>query len=198
MKVFQRIKEEFFPAPDEFDRTHGTDTVGLVSLFRLHINSVNKKTGYRYQTFDPNSFVKAMQPIDRDRTFIDLGCGKGRALILGNELGFCRIIGVEFSAKLAEIAERQCPAAEVVVADAAGYVFPDERVCVFLYNPFGPSVLSRVVRHLPEDFVLVYANPLHGSEIPFPLVSEFPGWKTCSRQLNPRKLPSRRASTGSF
>jgi len=156
-----RVRQEFFPACDEFDRAHGTNTAGLVSLFRLHVGSPNKKFGARYQPCDPTIFRTAIEGIERGRTFIDLGCGKGRVLIMAQEAGFRRIIGVEFSPALAEIARKQCLFAEVITGDAAQYVFPKEPLCVFMYNPFGSVVINEVVAHLPADSIVVYVTPRH-------------------------------------
>ena len=161
-----RVRAEFFPARDEFDRAHGTDTSGLVSLFRLQVSSPNKKFGVRYQPCVPAFFNNSIAGIDRDRSFIDLGCGKGRVLIMAREAGFRRIVGVEFSPVLADIARKQCPFAEVITEDAAQYVFPKESLCVFMFNPFGLTVLSKVVSHLPADSILVYVNPQHPMDIP--------------------------------
>lgn len=161
-----RLRREFFPVRDEFDRAHGTNTSGLVSLWRLHVRSHDKKFGTRYQPCDPAVFRTAVEGIERSRTFVDLGCGKGRALIMAQEAGFQRIIGVEFSAALAEIARKQCPSAEVLTGDAAQYVFPKDPLCIFMYNPFGPKVLNEVIAHLGGNSLVVYVAPQHPVDLP--------------------------------
>ena len=87
--------------------------------------------------------------------------------------------GVEFSGELCEVARRNVtafrarhPAAcdiEVVEADAAERpVAPDEDV-FFLFHPFRPVVLERVLENLaasgrarPRPLWLIYNNPEHG------------------------------------
>jgi len=138
-------------------------TSGIVSLFRLRVLGPNKLHGVRYQPVDPPTFRQCLVPLHEDWsqfTFVDLGCGKGRALLLARELGFGRIIGVEFAPALAKMARRNAPFAEVVVGDAAEYLFPTCPLVVFLYNPFDEVVLQRVVVHLPECYV-AYLNPRH-------------------------------------
>ena len=161
-----RLREEFFPVRDEFDQAHGTDTSGLVSLWHLRVCSPNKKFGIRYQPCDTAVFRAATEEVERSRTFIDLGCGKGRVLIMAHETGFQRVIGVEFSPMLAKIARRQCPFAEVVTGDAARYVFPNDPLCIFMYNPFGPAVLNEAIAHLPGNSLVVYAAPRHPVDLP--------------------------------
>src|SRR4029450_218589 len=66
---------------------------------------------------------------DRD-TFVDFGCGKGRVVHQAARRPFRRVIGVEISPHLAEIArtnlaarrhEHRCRNVEIVVSDVAEY-----------------------------------------------------------------------------
>lgn len=107
-------------------------------------------------------------------TFIDLGSGKGRALILAGEYGFKRIIGVEFAPALCEIARHNLlitqTRAEVVCRSATEFVFPKEPIVIFMYSPFTSDILERVLRNVHRDGLIVYINPRHQQVIPFPIV----------------------------
>ena len=75
----------------------------------------------------------------RNWLFVDLGCGKGRGLLLAKELGFGKIVGVEFSPSLAKIARRNVTRYKqisVVQGDASKYIFPPEPIVIYMYNPF--------------------------------------------------------------
>jgi SAM-dependent methyltransferase len=166
------------------NRTH-LDTDGEVPLWRLKISSENAKFGCKYQASDPAFFLDALASVPaefRDLTFIDLGCGKGRALVLASEYGFKKVIGVEFSSELAEIARRNLStagvAADVVEADACRYCLPQSDLLVYMYNPFGKPVMESVVRNLVKwgktatnlAFV-AYVNPIYRE--PFESAPEF-------------------------
>ena len=74
-------------------------------------------------------------------TFVDIGCGKGRALLLAEEYPFRKIIGVEFSRRLAKIAAANAAksarsASQWFTPTPANFNFPPEPLVVFLYNPF--------------------------------------------------------------
>jgi SAM-dependent methyltransferase len=93
-------------------------------------------------------------------TFVDFGAGKGRALLLAAERPFRRVVGVEFSAQLAEIARHnleryigplQCSDVDVVVADAVDFELPDGPVVAFFFNPFGESVMRVVAGNLARS-----------------------------------------------
>src|SRR5579872_1324030 len=80
-----------------FDRSRKVDTGGQIPAFIL------RHDGVRYQAVEPNSFMNAVGSLDIDVAefrFVDIGCGKGRALILARDLGFKSIIGVEISQSL--------------------------------------------------------------------------------------------------
>jgi SAM-dependent methyltransferase len=159
--------------PDaQFDKTLGVDTKGPIALSNLHIQSENIPHAIRYEPVNPALFRQALRSIPEnfaDFTFIDLGCGKGRALLLANEFNFAQIVGVEFAPQLAAIARNNCNRTGVKATihsqDAIEFAFPPGNLLVYLYNPFGPAVLNPVLNHLlqsqREKFYIVYINPLH-------------------------------------
>jgi SAM-dependent methyltransferase len=168
LQDFRRVRR----AGAAFDRSLGVETAAPVGLWHLRIPSKNLAHAERYQAVDPNALRRLLRGIQTDWssfTFIDLGCGKGRALIVANEFGFERLIGVEFAAKLARTATRNCRKlglrAEILSQDAAEFLFPPGKLAVYLNNPFGPRVLNCVLDHLLEtntrDSYLLYVYPLH-------------------------------------
>ena len=105
-----------------FDAANGVDTGGYTYLSSLKINSPNWRDGNSHIAADPDEFVAAMNALNIDPshfTFIDLGSGKGRALMLARSYGFKELIGVEFSAELVELARRN--GIETICADATEY-----------------------------------------------------------------------------
>jgi predicted RNA methylase len=156
--VIQAARDRFDrTALDAFDEQNNVETAGKVSLFELNISSQNESAGFRYQP-SPAEICDAMfasLPIRHENyIFLDVGAGKGRALLIASRFPFKRVIGVEFAKELVEIARRNilrsgCRA-EVVHADAAEYMFPDDNLVVYLYNPFGPEVLRPVLKSLQK------------------------------------------------
>src|SRR6202165_2780171 len=89
--------------------------------------------------------MMARLPIEFDQfTFIDLGSGKGRTLLMASEYPFMRIVGVELIAELHQAAEenirayrsatQQCRQIEAVCADASEFVFPETPLVLYLFN----------------------------------------------------------------
>ena len=113
----------------------------------------------------------------RDLTFIDLGSGKGRTLLMASDYPFRQIIGVELLPALHRAArdnlskykneKQKCFALETICADATEFAFPAEPTVLFLFNPFPESGLRRVVANLeqsllahPRAVYVLYHNPL--------------------------------------
>src|SRR5436309_3289397 len=132
----------------QFDEVSNTDTGGMISLSSLDITSANLPFGEQYQGINPVEFFEAVEAVPLNRkewTFVDLGCGKGRAVLLASLLSFKEAIGVEFSPTLAAIArenlarfrdyQQQDCQALIVDADAADYMFTVDKIFLYLFNP---------------------------------------------------------------
>jgi SAM-dependent methyltransferase len=159
---------------DNFDTAFKIDTWKEVPLWRLHVPSENASFGSKYQTTDPTVFLDAIRRVPaelREFTFVDLGCGKGRTLILAAKQGFQKVIGVEFSPELAAIARQNLHQvgvdADIMEGDASRFHFGDGDQLIYMYNPFGRSVMRSVIDNLadwrtrhPNKAFVVYINPV--------------------------------------
>jgi len=167
------------PSVDDFDRVHGTDTSGELALWNTNAASSNARFGTRYQPSNDQENEKAVNCLAIDTaqfTFVDLGCGKGRALLVAAQLGFHRVVGVEFVRELVDIAEANLKKkgvgnAVVIHGDVAEYVLPPGNLLVYLYNPFGAPIVAEVIRGLEnrieggsaDEIYFVYTVPKCGS-----------------------------------
>jgi len=105
--------------------------------------------------------------------FVDVGCGKGKAVLRWTELcaragSSQRIAGFDYHAPLVEIARRNHAklfgAPGLITADGAE-TFAFEplggRVLCYLYNPFGSDLMRRFLGRLRDlDVVIIYNNPV--------------------------------------
>jgi predicted RNA methylase len=114
-------------------------------------------------------------------TFIDLGSGKGRALLLAAMYPFAHITGVEVQPELNAIARRniecfnepgqQCRSLESLCADAREFEFPLSNIVLYLFNPFPDYVLRDVLANLvssarraPRSIFVLYNAPFEKQE----------------------------------
>jgi SAM-dependent methyltransferase len=112
-------------------------------------------------------------------TFVDVGAGMGRVVLLAARRPFRAVVGVELSPALVAVARDNLVAADdprrvardvrIVRADAARYAFPRGDLVVYLYNPFRAPVLQALLRRLQRgparEVVLLYHTPVERAVI---------------------------------
>ena len=169
----------------EFDRRYGVDTAGTIPLSALDVDDENWEYGFAYQPTDPKYFkaIVGRLPIQFEEfTFVDIGSGKGRVLLLATEFPFRKILGLEISKRLQGIALQnirryrngatnlKCTNVQAVCADAATFQIPNDPCVLYLFNPFQEEVMSKVLaniqrslRESPRDIYIVYRTPLLAS-----------------------------------
>jgi SAM-dependent methyltransferase len=122
-------------------------------------------------------------PVQKNQfVFLDLGCGKGKALLLASKLPFQKAVGVEFSPVLVDICRNNirlftesggniCPI-EVVCEDVLTYALPSAPLVVLMYNPFREPLMQAVTNKLkdslrtnPRPIWISYCNPNHADVI---------------------------------
>ncbi len=91
-----------------FDLIYGTDTAGWVTVDALDITDEDKKHSVRYQPTRVRHVRKLLSELSLPpgRVFVDFGCGKGRVLMVASCYPFQRIVGVEISGRLCDVARR--------------------------------------------------------------------------------------------
>ncbi len=163
----------------DYDWEHRVDTTSGTVGWRERLLGIFHSP---YQPTDPSAFREMMAalPIDfREFTFIDIGSGKGRTLLMASGYPFRKIVGVELVAELHRAAESniaayraQAPAApgiaiESVCMDAREFVFPATPLVLYLFNPLPEGGLRQVLRNLEESWRqaprpvwIVYHNPV--------------------------------------
>ena len=84
----------------QFDRDFDVDTLGVVEIDEMAVSDEAAIGAARYEPIQPEFFAHLVERLPAiepsDFTFVDVGSGKGRALILAAVAGFRTVIGVEF------------------------------------------------------------------------------------------------------
>jgi SAM-dependent methyltransferase len=169
----------------EFDRRYGVNTAGTIPLSALDVDDENWEHGFAYQPTDPEYFEPTVGqlPIEFEKfTFVDVGSGMGRVLLLATEFPFRRILGLEISERLHEIAEQnilryrhrsvnlKCGNVQAVRGDAAAFEIPNDPCVVYLFNPFQEEIMGKFLANIqkslrkwPRKLYVVYRTPLLAS-----------------------------------
>ncbi len=172
-----------------FDQMHGVDTSGLVPAKHLVTGHANDEHVTAYYGVAPSILHTLIDqwretipphPIS-SYTFIDIGAGKGRGLLVASEYRFRKVIGIELNPDMTAIARhnvahwigtheadftapRLAPI-EVLEQDALDFDFPATPTLLFLFHPFEAPVLKQLLRRIETQFAkrpgtldLLYVN----------------------------------------
>ncbi len=167
----------------DYDCDHAVDTTWARLPLSVRLREVFSER--LYQPTAEEEFSAIMQHLATVNvetfTFIDLGSGKGRALLLAAMYPFAHIVGVEVQPALDAIARRniecfdepgqQCRSIESVCCDAREYEFPLTDIVLYLFNPFPDYVLREVLTNLvgsarcaPRQIFVLYNAPFDKHE----------------------------------
>ena len=172
-------------AAHPFDLKYGTNTGGYLSPEQLRGAQTNDAMNNGYSAVAPSVFREACRRWRETLpssarvgayTFVDVGAGKGRALLLAAELPFRKAIGVELNEGLASIAQRNVALWSAVARtrakirilqhDAAKYRWPRPPLLVYLNNPFECELVEQLATRIAEAAApgpgvvdLIYVNP---------------------------------------
>jgi SAM-dependent methyltransferase len=163
----RRMEEE----EDEFDRRYGVDTAKRVQV--VTTNSPNFAHGHRYGALRESAIQWCLEngglPYE-ETSFIDIGCGKGRVVIMAAGFPFRKVLGVEYGAELVDVCLKNLEKlglterCEVTVADAVDYKYPDGNLVAYFGDPFDGVVLERVLKSLAARrgrTRIAYCGPHH-------------------------------------
>jgi len=163
----------------DYDFDYGVDTTWATISLRTRLREL--LSGGQYQPSDPALFhliVSTVPAQPEAFTFIDLGSGKGRTLLMASEYPFRKIIGVELLEELNAIAQQnivryksdrqKCFHLESRTGDARDFEFPAEPIVLYLFNPFPDHVMRAVLGNLrrsleaaPREIYVIYHNVVH-------------------------------------
>jgi predicted RNA methylase len=175
------VKDGFLPHP--WDQANGVRTSGLIAGRDLKSGHAHDRHATAYYGVAPSVFAalvslwRKTQPAGtiEQTTFVDVGAGMGRGMLLAAEMPFRQVIGVELHPVLARRARRNLAVwrsagrtkspMRLLCGDAVDFRFPAGICVAFLFNPFGATVMRRCLRNVltafesrPGELDILYVN----------------------------------------
>jgi SAM-dependent methyltransferase len=167
-----------YVAVHPFDQQFGVDTSGLLLAEDLRSGTRTDLYNVGYFGIAPSvlrEILNRLQLYFEGFTFVDLGSGKGRALLIASQYPFRSVIGVELTAKLHEISlanlatysgPKRCHDVQSIKGDATEFTFPTGPLVVYLWNSFDGPVFTAVLANLeaslarnPREIFILYIEP---------------------------------------
>ena len=161
-----------------FEKRYGLVMLGDIEAEHFVIDSQNNTLSAGYGPTRKRHFRKLMAHLSLPlgSVFVDIGCGAGKILLVATEYPFKRIVGIELSPWLCNLARANLqvyqqrfvivPDVEVLTLDITDYELqPDENV-FYMCDPFRGSVMKNFLVNLsmslekhPRTIWLLYNNP---------------------------------------
>lgn len=160
------------------EKKYGIDTTGADDLQTLEKKGIDitHATIYMPASYDLLEDAFSQLPMRSFRHFIDIGCGKGRALCVAAHFSVSKLTGIDFSKEFCLAAKHNLEKTRQIIPalayqvynnDAFYFEIPDDVDCIFMFNPFDEVIMSGVVQNIaasmeraPRKLTVVYANPL--------------------------------------
>jgi SAM-dependent methyltransferase len=138
-------------------------TSGLVAGRHLKSGHLHDRHATAYYGVAPSVFRALIRRWQKSRpgcaleeiSFIDVGAGMGRAMLLAAELPFRQVVGVELNPTLGRIGRKNLAVwrasgrartpMKLVCGDAVEFPLPEGPCLAFLFNPFGAPVMRRLL-----------------------------------------------------
>ena len=161
-----------------FDFRYKTDTAIVEATVDAATDSASAVHAIRYAPTRSRYFHAVMAELvfPPDSVFVDVGCGKGKVLIMAMDYDFAQVVGVEFSPRLAGIARRNVETycrktnrpnnCVIHTTDISTYAIGQHQNVFYLYHPFKRPVMERFLEQLnrsydaaPRTMWLIYLEP---------------------------------------
>ncbi len=178
------------------DRWYGIQTSGEVQLAELGLAG-DERNRYKATEWRALRRVLPAREVGDHDVFIDFGSGLGRVVYQAARYPFRRVIGIELSEQLNQVArgniERnrhrlRCRHVEIVTAYVQEYQIPDDLTVAFFANPFTGRLFASTIQDLvasvdrrPRRLRLIYRCPVEHEFLMatgrFRLVRVVRGWR---------------------
>jgi len=165
------------------EKKYGLTTTGADELRSLEKKGIEieHSTIYMPVSYDLLDDIFKQLKIKDNSHFLDIGCGKGRAICVAAHKGFNKVTGIDLSKQFCIAAEenlaitKKCfPGLQykIINNDAFYFEIPNDVDHIFMFNPFDDVIMDAVAENILESFeisprtiTLVYVNPLYKQEL---------------------------------
>ncbi len=160
------------------EKKYGISTTGIDSLKKLKARGIDISHATMYMPVSYHLLDNIFRQLSSGKKhFLDIGCGKGRALCVAAFEGYEKVTGIDFSNDLCIQAEKNLRSVKLKFPNlvysienirAEHYAVPADADCIFLFNPFDEDVMKLVLENIcrsliatPRSLQVIYVNPLY-------------------------------------
>jgi SAM-dependent methyltransferase len=169
---------KYFLETHLFDIVNKVDTHRWLPLENYKFYPKNFKYSVHYQSSWTSEVINCFNYLYekihnlKDFIFVDVGCGKGKTLIVWNQQLFIKKIkqqslGIEYYKPLLSIAKKNfyklnIKNVKLINKNILDVKFKEKNYIFYLYNPFDKTILINFIKNIKNiNFILIYNNPVH-------------------------------------
>jgi hypothetical protein len=148
-----------------FEWRYGLDTIACAQLdkFTISAGSRANATAYEGSRILPlkRLFPALRQLVPGDGALVDLGCGKGKVMLVAALSGLQKVRGVEFARELCDVARKNWGSVQskagcttdfqVVEGDVTTYAIRPDETIFYIFNPFDETILGKVLSNIANS-----------------------------------------------
>jgi SAM-dependent methyltransferase len=160
------------------EKNYGIDTTGADNLKSLEKKGIDISSATIYMPVSYDVLTQFFDEIKLEKFnhFLDIGCGKGRAMCVAATYCVEKISGIELSKELLIAAKENIDYSQLIFPytdfelynnNAFYFEIGDDVDCIFMFNPFDEAVMSAVMENIetslennPRKISIIYINPM--------------------------------------
>ncbi len=160
------------------EKKYGIQTTGADELKVLENKGIDIEHSNVYMpaSYDLLEDVFARTNVSDFKHFVDIGCGKGRALCVAAHWGVKKVSGIDFSKEFCAAATENILLTKHTYKDLDFKIYNNDAFyfeiaadvdCIFMFNPFDDLIMSGVLENIeisldehPRKMTVIYFNPL--------------------------------------
>ncbi len=160
------------------EKKYGINTTGADDLNHLEKKGidVSHATIYMPASYDLLEIFFTEIKLQSFHHFLDIGCGKARAMCVAASYEIKKISGIELSKELYNAAQENIAVSkekypstqfQIYNNDAFYFDIEDDVDCIFMFNPFDETIMSGVMENIEtslennlRNMTIIYINPL--------------------------------------
>lgn len=163
-KTFQMFGEAL--VDEYYNHKCGLDVSGFYDPDSCKENLPNKSFANYYQPVRYRPFFKLFKHyniLPKGR-FVDIGSGKGKALVLAAQVGYRDLCGIELFEDLTKVAQKNLDKfkqseprfndlnVELKTMDATDYSFDENDQFIFMNDPFSDKPMQRLIENITQSW----------------------------------------------
>lgn len=162
------------------EQKYRLDTTTFIQLSDLKLKGNQLRHATEYMPVNYFTLEALMHRIPEELKqgiFLDIGCGKGRAMCVAAAFGYKQVAGLDFAKQLIDAAEKNLeqtkkrhPLTQYHLAwdDVHDLHISEQVTTVFMFNPFDEFMVKQVINKInsslekrPRRLLVLYCTPRH-------------------------------------